>query len=352
MSPLRKAILTVAALLVGCGLALFNLGFFNPNAPSPRLSDWTTPWRSVEGGPQFVLEVDPKALRRSSHEMLRDRVREELRAQRVGLVIPPLIRDDIVQVRVSDKDRQRALERLPNLPGQQPEWLEIREDDGGLIKIAFSEARLAEQMRQAADRAALNIETRLSSLGGFRVSVRRQGDTHILVQVSRTDDLQSLIALATRPGVLEFRLLSQEMTPEQALTWRPPPDAEVLYGRPKNGKQPYLVEKRVVVSGRDLSDAQPAFDARTSEPIVTFRFNASGARRFAQATMENVGRPFAIVLDGEVLSAPVIREPILGGAGQISGSFTVQSANELAITLRGGELPARLNLIEERPASP
>jgi preprotein translocase subunit SecD len=286
---MRKAILVMAPVLAGCALALFFLVSFYPNAPSPRLSDWTTPWRTVEGGPQFVLEVDSKALRRSSHEMLRDRVREELRAQRIGLVIPPLIRDDLVQMRVSDKDRQRTLERLPNLPGQQPEWLEIREDEAGLIKIAFSQARLAEHMRQAADRAALNIETRLSSLGGFRVSVRRQGDTQILVQVSRTDDLQSLIALATRPGVLEFRLLSQWMTAEQALASRPPLNAEILYGRQKDGnngpqkdgKQPYLVEKRVVVSGRDLSDSQPAFDARTSEPIVTFRFNATGARRFA-----------------------------------------------------------------------
>src|SRR5690606_7705578 len=93
---------------------------------------------------------------------------------------------------------------------------------------------------------------------------------------------------------------------------------------------------------------QPGFDQRTNEPIVTFRFNTSGARRFAQATQQNVGRPFAIVLDNEVISAPVIREPILGGSGQISGSFTVQEANDLAILLRAGALPAPLTVIEER----
>jgi preprotein translocase subunit SecD len=108
------------------------------------------------------------------------------------------------------------------------------------------------------------------------------------------------------------------------------------------------VEKRILVSGADLTDAQPGFDQRTSEPIVSFRFNTRGARQFAQVTQQNVGRPFAIVLDNEVISAPVIREPILGGSGQISGSFTVESANDLAILLRAGALPAPLTIIEER----
>ena len=108
----------------------------------------------------------------------------------------------------------------------------------------------------------------------------------------------------------------------------------------------------MLVSGADLTDAQPGFDQRTSEPIVSFRFNTSGARKFAQVTQENVGKPFAIVLDNEVISAPVIREPILGGSGQISGSFTVQSANDLAILLRAGALPAPLTIIEERTVGP
>jgi protein-export membrane protein SecD len=109
-----------------------------------------------------------------------------------------------------------------------------------------------------------------------------------------------------------------------------------------------MVYKRALLTGRDLVDAQPGFDARTSEPIVNFRFNANGARQFAQATQENVGKPFAIVLDNEVISAPIIREPILGGTGQISGSFTVQQANEMAILLRSGELPGRLAVVEQR----
>jgi preprotein translocase subunit SecD len=117
-------------------------------------------------------------------------------------------------------------------------------------------------------------------------------------------------------------------------------------------KTPYLVKKEVLVSGADLTDAQPGFDQRTNEPIVSFRFNTSGARKFADATVKNVNLPFAIVLDNEVVSAPVIREPITGGSGQISGSFTVQGANDLAILLRAGALPAPLSIIEERTVGP
>ncbi len=116
--------------------------------------------------------------------------------------------------------------------------------------------------------------------------------------------------------------------------------------------QKYLIEKRVLVSGADLVDAQPGFDQRNSEPIVSFRFNTTGARKFAEATQQNVGKPFAIVLDNKVISAPVIREPILGGSGQISGNFTVQQANDLAILLRAGALPAPLTIIEERTVGP
>jgi preprotein translocase subunit SecD len=109
-----------------------------------------------------------------------------------------------------------------------------------------------------------------------------------------------------------------------------------------------VIEKRVLVSGADLTDAQPGFDSRTSEPVVNFRFNSAGARKFGAATVENVGKRFAAVLDNEVITAPTIREPILQGSGQISGSFTVESANDLAILLRAGALPAPLTVIEQR----
>jgi preprotein translocase subunit SecD len=122
--------------------------------------------------------------------------------------------------------------------------------------------------------------------------------------------------------------------------------------RDAGAPQEYVLAESAVVLGEDLEDAQPGFDQRTNEPIISFRFNTAGARKFGRFTQDNVGRPFAILLDDTVISAPVIREAILGGTGQISGSFTVESANNLAIQLRSGALPAKLTVVEERTVGP
>jgi len=150
---------------------------------------------------------------------------------------------------------------------------------------------------------------------------------------------------------MEFRMVDSSVSPDQAQRGSVPADSEILMSE-QSPKVPYVIKKQVLVSGGDLTDAQPGFDQRTNEPIVNFKFNSSGSRKFAQATSENVGLPFAIVLDNKVISAPVIREPITGGQGQISGSFSVQSANELALLLRAGALPAPLTVIEERTVGP
>src|SRR6202012_2523255 len=152
----------------------------------------------------------------------------------------------------------------------------------------------------------------------------------ILVQVPGLGDPQHLIDLLGKTAKMEFRMVDTSVPPDQALQGRVPPDSEVLMSS-SSPKIPYVIKKQVLVSGGDLTDAQPGFDSRNGEPVVNFRFNSTGSRKFAQATTDNVGQPFAIVLDNEVISAPVIREPITGGSGQISGSFTVQAANELAI---------------------
>jgi preprotein translocase subunit SecD len=144
------------------------------------------------------------------------------------------------------------------------------------------------------------------------------------------------------------------MTAEEARQGRAPPGFRIYPGS-ERGDEPagsYLLRETPVVPGENLVDAQPGFDQRTNEPIISFRFDQSGARRFGRFTQDNVGRPFAIVLDDKVLSAPVIREPILGGSGQISGSFTVESANTLAVQLRSGALPVKLTIVEERTVGP
>ncbi len=197
------------------------------------------------------------------------------------------------------------------------------------------------------------VERRVNELGTVEPSIQRQGVDRILVQVPGLQDPSRLKELLGKTAKLTFRLVDQTTPIDQALQGNVPPDSELLKSTKAENNQPYVIEKRVVVSGEDLTDAQPGFDQRNGEPIVSFRFNNNGARRFATVTQENVGKPFAIVLDNEVISAPVIREPILGGSGQqISGNFTVQAANDLAILLRAGALPAPLTIIEERTVGP
>ena len=222
-------------------------------------------------------------------------------------------------------------------------------ENGGLITLTPSDAALAERIRQSVDQSIQIIERRVNELGLVEPTIQREGADRILVQVPGLQDPSRLKEILGKTAKLDFRMVDQSMSAEQAIATHPPADAEILDGE---GGQKYLIEKRVLVSGADLADAQPGFDQRNSEPIVSFRFNSSGARKFAEATQQNVGKPFAIILDNKVISAPVIREPILGGSGQISGNFTVQQANDLAILLRAGALPAPLTVIEERTVGP
>eukprot|EP01035_Chromulina_nebulosa_P034619 gene34618-46465_t len=208
------------------------------------------------------------------------------------------------------------------------------------------------QQEQGKDGQSIQIvERRVNELGTVEPLIQRQGIDRILVQVPGLQDPTRLKELLGKTAKLDFRMVDSTVPADQATQGRVPPDSEVLMSS-QSPKVPYVVKKAVLVSGADLTDAQPGFDQRSGEPIVSFRFNTSGARKFSQATTDNVGQPFAIVLDNEVVSAPVIREPITGGSGQISGSFTVQQANDLSILLRAGALPAPLTIIEERTVGP
>jgi preprotein translocase subunit SecD len=215
-----------------------------------------------------------------------------------------------------------------------------------------TDASNVELSRQTIYQSIPIIEKRINELGLVEPTIQRQGLDRILVEVPGLGDPRRLLEILGKTAKLEFRMVDQSMNPADAAQGRPPPDSEVLYEKQGNQSIPVLVYKQALVEGGDLQDAQASFDQRTSEPIVNFRFNTTGARKFATATQENVGRPFAIVLDNEVISAPVIREPILGGSGQISGNFTVESANNLAILLRAGALPAKLTPIEQRVVGP
>ena len=314
----------------------------------------------LQGGSHILLEVDSNAVRKEKLETLRDDVRRVLRDARVGYT-GLVVRGNSVEVRIREGSNfDQAVKKLR----------ELSQPLGGILGAApanaastsrprlavwcgltLTEPALVERVRQSVEQSIQIIERRVNELGTVEPLIQRQGVDRILVQVPGLQDPTRLKELLGKTAKLDFRMVDVSMPAEQAAQGRIPPDDEILYSTTQP-KTPYLVEKRILVSGGDLTDAQPGFDQRTSEPIVSFRFNTSGARKFAQVTQENVGKPFAIVLDNQVISAPVIREPILGGSGQISGSFTVESANDLAILLRAGALPAPLTIIEERTVGP
>jgi preprotein translocase subunit SecD len=346
--------------------ALFVCLFAVPNfLPEKMVQSWPK-WAQrhvvlgldLQGGSHILLEVDSKAVRKDMLEALRDDVRRVLRDARVGYT-GLAVRGNTVEVRIREttsfdtaltKLRELSLPLGGVLGGSGQRSLDISDADG-LIRLTLTEPAVIERVRQSVEQSIQIIERRVNELGTVEPLIQRQGSDRILVQVPGLQDPTRLKELLGKTAKLDFRMVDVSMSPEQALQGRTPPDSEILYSA-SQPKTPYLVEKRVLVSGAELTDAQPGFDQRTSEPIVSFRFNTSGARKFAQVTQENVGKPFAIVLDNEVISAPVIREPILGGSGQISGSFTVQSANDLSILLRAGALPAPLTIIEERTVGP
>jgi preprotein translocase subunit SecD len=314
----------------------------------------------LQGGSHILLEVDTNAVRKEKLEAVRDDVRRVLRDARVGYT-GLVVRGNSVEVRVREGSNfDQAVQKLRELSqplggvlgsttGQRS--LDVATEPGNLVRLTVTDPALVERVRQSVEQSIQIIERRVNELGTVEPLIQRQGVDRILVQVPGLQDPTRLKELLGKTAKLDFRMVDVSMPAEQAAQGRVPPDDEILYSTTQP-KTPYLVEKRILVSGGDLTDAQPGFDQRTSEPIVSFRFNTSGARKFAQVTQENVGKPFAIILDNQVISAPVIREPILGGSGQISGSFTVESANDLAILLRAGALPAPLTIIEERTVGP
>ncbi|BCJ91066.1 hypothetical protein IZ6_18010 [Terrihabitans soli] len=357
-----KTLLTL--LIVGLGLLLVV-----PNLVSPEVRAKLPSWAQrtivlgldLQGGSHILLEVDGNALRAERLESLRDQVRTLLRDERIGYSGLGNAGNG-VQVRLREAtDLDRALPKLRELAqpisnslfgtGGGARDLTVTSTPDGIITLTPTEEGANARIRSAVDQSIEIVRRRVDELGTTEPSIQRQGADRILVQVPGLQDPQQLKNILGQTAKLTFRMVDMSMTVDQAVLSRPPPESEILPST-EDPNQKFLVEKRVLVSGEDLIDAQPGFDQRNNEPIVSFRFNSNGARRFATATTQNVGKPFAIVLDNKVISAPRINEPITGGSGQISGQFTVESANNLAILLRAGALPAPLTVVEERTVGP
>ncbi|MBX9739233.1 MAG: protein translocase subunit SecD [Beijerinckiaceae bacterium] len=306
----------------------------------------------LQGGAHLLLEVDSGDVTRTQVNNLRDDVRRILREENVRITGGIGAQGRTIQFRVAEAaDRARALPKLrqlgaptgvsalgtPNAP-----TFEVTENSDGLIQITVTEAGINDRVRRAVDQTIEVLRRRVDALGTTEPNIQRQGADRVLVQVPGLQDTNRLKEILGTTAKLEFRLVAD--------AGGNPADVDNLEQTDQPGRLP--VEKRVMVEGEDLTDAQPGFDQRTGEPVVNFRFNIRGGQRFGEVTSANVGRPFAIVLDNKVISAPRILGPITGGSGQISGRFTVEQANNLSILLRAGALPAKLSIVEERTVGP
>lgn len=359
----RKVILVLLVLLFGCGLAVPNLiapetrKAIEQGAPS-WIPKFLLPIHAVtlgldlQGGSHVLLEIDRADLIRSQVTQLRDDVRRILREERVGLQGGIGLTPRGVQLRVPEaNDRAKLMPKFRELA--QPVGtlgafgpsgnmsIDVSETPEGLIQLALTEAGANERIRRAVEQAMEVLRRRVDALGTTEPNIQRQGLDRILVQVPGLQDPQRLKQILGETAKLQFRMVADQNAG----------DVDMLPSQDAGG-QPIPISRPIIVEGEDLIDAQPAFDQRTSQPIVNFRFNIRGAQRFGQATTENLGRQLAIVLDNKVISAPVIQSPITGGSGQISGNFTVEAVNNLAILLRAGALPAKMTIVEERTVGP
>ncbi len=293
----------------------------------------------LRGGSHLVLEVDGSELRRERSRTLADEARRMLReADTPWRGVETSERGVVVLLR-SAAQQQRALDvlaALSNPVGAARKDLDVtpRGEDG--IELVFTAEGQHQSITRAVEQSLEVIRQRVDQVGVSEPTIQRVGADRILVQLPGLQDPAQLRALLGSTAKMSFHMLGDSSSPDGIRTLQ---DSE---------GNSYPVRNSVALSGDRLSDASAGFDQQTREPVVNFRFDRAGAREFAAITEANVGRPFAIVLDGKVLSAPVIREPITGGSGQISGNFSVQEAGTLSALLRAGALPAKLTVIEER----
>lgn len=359
--------ISMIILIVLAGLATSLPNFFAAENVA-RWPDWVPGKQIVlgldlQGGVYLLYEVDRKDYTTKRLRTLVGEVRDSLRRQepRIGYTNLAVHGDDAVQLRLRDTARiTEARERLGELlnplgstafGGSVVNEFALTVSDDGLARFAFTEEGLSQRIRSVVQQSIEVIRRRIDELGTTEPSIQRQGEDRILVEAPGLSDPERLKALIGQTAQMTFHLVDSTSSPEQAAQSRPPVGT-LLLSSVDDPPQLYLVDENPLLTGEDLVDSQATFDQRSNEPVVSFRFNTSGARKFALVTQQNVNRAFAIVLDEEVVSAPVIREPILGGSGQISGSFSVEGANDLAILLRAGALPARLSILEERTVGP
>ncbi len=307
----------------------------------------------LKGGVHLVLDVDvDKAVERAVQEDVTS-VRRTLREARIRY---RRLAAEGQSIHVTIKKEGEADNAAKLLRDSLGESYDIARN-GAEITLTLKPTVADETRKFAVEQAIEVIRSRIDALGTTEPVIVKQGERRILVQIPGYEDTAHAKALIGRTAQLEFKLVDEKGDLEKALNGEIPPGDIIMYGPPeKRGdrivRQPYLLKKRTEISGTEIADARVSIDSRYNEYALTLKFNSKGARKFDRLTAAHVGERFAIILEGQVMSAPVIRERIPGGTAQITGSFTPKEAHDLAIVLRAGALPAPVKVVEERSIGP
>ena len=306
----------------------------------------------LQGGSHLLLEVDLRNIEKERLDMLQDEVRSTFRRKKIDgkkVNIRKLRKDQdhlVFNLRDEDRDFIKAVRKKIRRIGDE---LDVSENDG-VITIQYTTEAKKQYIDHVIQQSLEIVRRRIDETGTREPNIQRQGYSRILVQLPGLDDPDRIKSLLGQTAKMTFHLVDDSAI--SAVTGRVKPGYErlPLQDAPQGRNATTIINKRIMVNGDNLIDSQPTF--QQGEPVVSMRFDAIGTKRFADASKKYVKRQFAIVLDGEVLSAPVIREPILTGNGVISGNFTIEGAKDLSLLLRAGALPAPLHVIEERTVGP
>jgi len=325
--------------------------------PQPRINLGL----DLAGGSHLLLEANPDQVVSQRLEAMEESVRIKLGQANATVKVGDISnKDGSLSFMVDNPGEVDAARELllplttgAGLTGKR-DW-DIKVVDATRIVLTPTKEGIDQAVTNAMDTATEVVRKRIDALGTREPTIIREGSDRILVQVPGLKDPTALKNLLGQTAKLEFKLVDTAALPSDiAQGIRPPGDDLVPYAPGAHGAEAGLlpVKRLGGIKGDQLTDASQSFDSRSNSPVVSITFDSAGGAKFAKLTTENVGHPFAIILDGKVLSAPNINEPILGGSAQISGGFTVESANQLAIALRSGALPVDLKVIEERTVGP
>ncbi|MCR9219648.1 MAG: protein translocase subunit SecD [Alphaproteobacteria bacterium] len=304
----------------------------------------------LQGGAHLLMQVEVEAVVEERLQSTEELIRGELREARVrarGLGVD----GNTVTFRLTDPTQRDEVLALVRELDQE---LVVEASEAGAFRLTLTDAARDEMINNAIEQSIEIVRRRVDEFGTTEPTIQRQGEDRILVQVPGVGDTERLKEVLNTTAKLSFHLVDRSVPVQQALQGRTPPGTDLLPTREKlaSGEPAgyYLVGRRVIVSGENLTNAQSTF--QEGRPVVAFSFDSRGAKRFGDATRDNVDELLAIVLDDQVVSAPRINEPILGGSGIITGDFSLQETEDLAILLRAGALPAPLSYIEERSVGP